>query len=157
MHPAARAWVAAHATGDSVVDVGGRDINGTVRDLFPGSDYLSVDAIDGPGVDVAVDFLDWKPPRLVDTVVCCEVAEHTPDWPKIIAHSAACLRKGGTLIFTAAGPSRPPHSALDGAEVRDGEHYENIDPAKLRRALRSHFSDAIVDELDDDVRAVAVK
>jgi SAM-dependent methyltransferase len=157
MHDAARAWVAAHATGKVVVDVGGRNINGTVRDLFPDSDYTAIDILDGPGVDVVSDFLDFTPKRKADTVVCCEVAEHTPDWRKHLAHAADILKVGGRLIFTAAGPTRAPHSAFDGAELRDGEHYENIDPAALKRQLRKHFADVVVDELGDDVRAVATK
>lgn len=157
MHPAARAWVAAYATGTVVVEVGGRDINGTVRDLFPKSDYTAVDIHDGPGVDVVADFLDFTPPRKADAVVCCEVAEHTDQWPAIVKHAAEILKVDGTLIFTAAGPDRAPHSAYDGAELRDGEFYENIDPAKLKRTLRRHFKTVDVDVLGDDVRAVAVK
>jgi SAM-dependent methyltransferase len=157
MHQAAHQWVAAHASGEVIVDVGGRNINGTVRDLFPGADYTPVDIYEGPGVDVVGDFLDYKPKRKADTVVCCEVAEHTAEWPALIAHAAEILKVGGRIIFTAAGPGRAPHSAMDGAEPREDEHYENIDPEKLRNVLRRHFADVQVDVFGDDVRAVAVK
>jgi SAM-dependent methyltransferase len=157
MHPAARAWVAPHATGEVVIDVGGRNINGTVRDLFPDADYTAVDVVEGPGVDVVGDFLDYKPSRKADAVVFCEVAEHTKAWPKLVAHAADLLKVGGTLIFTAAGPDRAPHSAFDGAELQDGEFYENIQPNRLRSVLSKHFDDVIVDEQGPDVRAVAVK
>ena len=157
MHAEARGWVAAHASGEVVVEVGGRDINGSVRDLFPGADYTTTDIYDGPGVDVVGDFRDYKPKRKADTVVCCEVAEHTPDWPALIAHAADILKVGGKIIFTAAGPGRAPHSGFDGADLKDGEFYENVKPEKLRGVLRGHFTDIEVDVLGDDVRAVAVK
>lgn len=157
MHAAARAWVAAHAGGEIVVDVGGRNINGTVRDLFDTPDYTVIDMHPGPGVDVVGDFLDYKPPRKPDTVIICEVAEHTKAWPELVARAADLLKVGGMLIFTAAGPDRKPHSAFDGAELRDGEFYENIQPNRLRAVLDKHFDDVIVDEQGADVRAIAVK
>lgn len=158
MHPAALAWVARHAPpATSVVDVGGRDINGTVRGCFPGAAYTSVDLIDGPSVDVVADFATWEPAALADVVVCCEVAEHTETWPELVAHAADVLVDGGTLIFTAAGPTRAPHSALDGGELRDGEWYEAVDPERLEEVLSEHFDDVTVaeDQALGDVYAVA--
>lgn len=158
MHDAAREWVATHTvTAKVVVDVGGRNVNGTVRDLFPGSDYTAIDIHDGPGVDVVGDFLDWAPPRKADCVVCTEVAEHSPQWREIIAHAAEILKVGGLFIFTAAGPGRAPHSAIDGGTLRDGEHYENVSPDALRRALDKHFTKVEVDVAGEDVRAIAKK
>lgn len=158
MHPAALAWVAEHApAATTVVDVGGRDINGTVRGCFPDADYVSVDLIDGPGVDVVADFATWEPEGPVDVVVCCEVAEHAPTWPDLVAHAAEILAPGGALIFTAAGPGRAPHSAFDGGELRDGEWYENVDPVELEEVLAEHFASATVsvDPGIGDVYAVA--
>ena len=42
MHPEAMEWVAKHATGDpvSVLDLGGRYINGSPRELFPNATTL---------------------------------------------------------------------------------------------------------------------
>ncbi len=159
MHPAAMSWVATHAPAAvaSVVDVGGRDINGTVRACFPGALYTSVDLIDGPAVDVVADFADWEPDVLVDVVVCCEVAEHAESWRDLLAHAASILVADGTLIFTAAGPGRAPHSAFDGGELRDGEWYENIDPDALTDHLVELFGDVTVETNPaiGDVYAVA--
>jgi SAM-dependent methyltransferase len=157
MHDAAFQWVARHAAGSSVVDAGGRNVNGTVRSLFPGARFTSVDVRPGDGVDVVADFATWEPDELVDTVVCTEVAEHTPDWPLLVQRAAGLLLPGGRFIFTAAGPGRAPHSAEDGGPVRHGEHYENIDPAALASVLAEFFAEVTVDVLEDDVRAVAVK
>lgn len=155
MHEAARQWVALHVPDRKVdvLEVGGRDINGTVRDLFDASSYLSIDLVAGNGVDEVADFTTWKGKK-VDVVVCCEVAEHTPDWPALLENAARHLRKGGLLIFTAAGPSRAPHSAVDGDVLRDGEFYENVDPDDLRDVLMGHFERHVIDVAGDDVRAV---
>ncbi len=160
MHPAALAWVARHAPpATSVVDVGGRDINGTVRACFPGVAYTSVDLIEGPGVDVVADFATWEPDHLVEVVVCCEVAEHAKAWPELLEHAAEILTDDGVLIFTAAGPSRAPHSAFDGGELRDGEWYEAVDPVRLEEVLADHFCDVTVveDQALGDVYAVALR
>lgn len=156
MHTAALEWVSEHAPAwpVTVIDIGGRDVNGTVRHLFNAAAYTSVDLFPGPSVDIVADFCDvvLEP---VDVVICCEVAEHTWNWPKIVARAAGTLRPGGLFIFTAAGPTRTPHSALDGGPVHDGEWYENIGPDVLDEVLAAHFTRHEIDVTGDDIRAVA--
>jgi len=36
----------------SIIDIGGRNINGTPRDLWPKSKYVTLDHIGGKGVDI---------------------------------------------------------------------------------------------------------
>lgn len=157
MHKAAFEWVRDHAPAHevSVIDVGGRDINGTVRGLFLATQYVSVDLFAGSCVDIVCDFREYLPPEPVDVVVCCEVAEHTVTWPQVVAHAAYCLASDGLLIFTAAGPARRPHSAFDGGAVRDGEHYENVTPERLSLELGRWFHTHEIDVTGEDIRAVA--
>lgn len=156
MHQAAKEWAARWVPDRpvSVLDVGGRNINGTVRHLFQFNRYVSVDLYPGSGVDVVGDFTEYKGEQ-VDVVVCMEVAEHTPRWPAIIANAARHLPPGGLLIFTAAGPDRAPHSATDGGELTQGEWYRNLEPDDLSDVLRGHFSRHQVDVTGPDIRAVA--
>lgn len=158
MHAAALEWVAEHAPAHpvTVIDIGGRDVNGTVRHLFNATGFTSVDLFPGPAVDIVADFCDVVLDP-VDVVVCCEVAEHTWSWPNIVARASETLRPGGTFIFTAAGPERAPHSALDGGQVRDGEWYENIEPDVLDTVLSKYFARHEIDVYRDDIRAVAWK
>lgn len=162
MHPQARDYVtrqvAEHGPFASVVEFGSININGEVRDLFGSADYTGVDIVPGPGVDVVHDCASYQHPAKVDCVVCCEVLEHTKDGRKIIANAHRLLRVGGVLILTAATDPRLPHSAVDGAEVRDGEHYANVKVPTLRRWLAEFSESSIeVDEAAGDVRAVAVR
>ena len=158
MHSEARAFVekAVRELGPfgSVVEYGALNINGGVRDLFTG-DYLGIDPQEGPGVDVVADAATWKAKKKADCVVCCEVFEHTPDWPELVASAARALKPKGALILTMAGPGRAPHSAVDGGAIRDGEHYENVEPSDLIDVLREQFTDIHVDQLGPDVRATA--
>lgn len=166
MHAAAHAFVAQVVTGQSfgrVVEVGGRDINGGVRDLVECTDYLCVDLEDGPAVDVIGDCRQWSPPWPADLVVCCEVLEHSPDPVGVLAACVGYLAPGGLLVVTCAGPGRGPHSGHDGGTVRPGEHYANIEPGDLAGWLL----DGMAAELQDihvvwneqacDVYATAVR
>lgn len=139
MHTEAHDYVARFATSAEVdvIEIGSRDINGTVRDLFPNARYVGVDVVDGKGVDVVADAATWTPKRKADIVVCCEVFEHTDAWQDIVANAAKMLRKGGRLIVTCAGPGRKPHSAVDGGALRDDEFYANVTADELHDAMHA--------------------
>jgi hypothetical protein len=164
MHPEAFAWVQRYATAEpvTVLDIGGRNINGSVRDLFPNATvYTAVDIAEGPGVDVVADAANWAPGREYDVVVCTEVFEHTASWPQICVTAFKACVSGGLFIATMAGPGRPAHSAVDGGwQLHPGEYYCNVDPDRLRRELEGcGFADVTVDHQFSpaDVRAVATK
>lgn len=135
MHVQALDYVKRHTGGqwEHVVDVGGRDINGTARSVVDAKRATSIDLIDGNGVDVVADAREWRPKTRVDLVLCCEVLEHSDDPQGVIDALADYLAPGGLLVVTAASPGREPHSGIDGGTVRDGEHYANIDPIDLSR------------------------
>jgi SAM-dependent methyltransferase len=161
MHQQAREWVARYATNEPVhvLEIGGRNINGTIRDLFPAADYLTLDVMPGEGVDVVADAATWETDDRFDVVVCCEVFEHTAVWHSICHTAYAVLKPGGLFIATMAGPGRAAHSAFDGAALKSGEHYANIDPLDLHTVLKTAgFVDITIDQQDRpaDVRATAV-
>lgn len=143
MHEQAYDWVAAQVaarTADgpapAVLEIGSLDINGSVRPLFPGAaHYHGLDLVAGDGVDEVADAATWSPPRTYDVVVSAEVLEHAPSWRDILAMMVRATAPGGTLLMTCAAPGRAPHSAVDGLQVRDGEHYANVSPADVRALL----------------------
>jgi SAM-dependent methyltransferase len=163
VHAEAYEWVTRHATSEAVkvLDIGGRNINGTVRNLFPCADYTALDIAPGEGVDIVADAATWTPDRVYDVVVCTEVFEHTASWPQIIGTAFDALRPGGLFVATMAGPGRAPHSAVDGGwQLHPGEHYGNVDPDDLLKALDAAGFDAItVDQQHRpaDVRCVATR
>ncbi len=160
MHAEALEWVRHHATDKevAVLEIGGRNINGTSRDCFPNADYTALDIIEGKGVDVVADATTWEPDKEYDVVVITEVFEHTPDWPALLRTAYAALRKGGKLICTMAGPGRDPHSAVDGGQLREGEYYLNIEPDDLEDVLtKTKFTKVKVNKLGTDLRCVACR
>jgi hypothetical protein len=140
MHPEAYSYVETQSRrifrpDISIVEFGGRNVNGTIRSLFDTPRYLAIDIVDGPGVDIVADASDWQPPEPVDGVICCEVLEHTPKVRDIINNAARMLRPSGWLLVTCAAPLRDPHSAVDGGKLREDEYYENICSDRVVRIL----------------------
>lgn len=142
----------------AVLDVGGRDVNGSPRLLFPGSTYLVIDLEDGPGVDVVGDARHWRPEAPVDLVLVVEVLEHAPDPAGLLEAARACLVPGGWLIVTCATDPRASHSGHDGGPPRPGEWYRNVAPEDLKGWLGDWDDVEIEVHLDrGDLYARAVK
>jgi SAM-dependent methyltransferase len=164
MHDQALTWIAKHATTDpvSVLDLGGRDINGSPRELWPNAaSYTVLDIAPGPNVDIVADASTWQPGgRRWDVCCAAELFEHTDLWPAICATAWRALRPGGRFIITTAAPGRPPHSGRDGGVLQFGEYYANVNPEELRVALEdAGFAEIEIDVQPSpaDVRAVATK
>lgn len=121
----------------SVLEVGSLDINGSVRPLLTSAEhYHGLDLVPGPGVDEVADAARWEPPRRYDVVACAEVLEHAPAWRRIMAMMWSAVAPGGVMLMTCATDPRPPHSAVDGWDVRDGEHYANVVPQEVLGLVR---------------------
>ena len=164
MHTEAMAWVAEHATSDpvTVLDLGGRYVNGSPRGLFPNAiSYTVLDIISAPDVDIIADAATWNPyGDRWNVVLCCELFEHTFYWPAICRTAYRALAPGGRLIVTTAAPGRPPHSGVDGGPLHPGEYYANLEPDRFCDALNvAGFADIVIDvqPSPSDVRAVAVR
>lgn len=137
MHPGAFEYVGRFATlhAVSVIEIGSRDINGTIRAHFPAAQWTGLDLHPGPCVDVVGDALEFDTASLVDLVICCEVLEHSNRWPFLLHRASHWLKPGGRIIITCAAPGRDPHSASDGGELHPDEHYGNISQDELAEEL----------------------
>lgn len=162
MHSEAMQWIARYATEAevTVLDLGGRDINGSPRGLWPNATrYTVLDVLPGDGVDIVADAATWEPDDQWDVVCAAEIFEHTASWPAICRTAYRACKPGGTFIVTTAGPGRPPHSMHDGLfRLLPGEHYANVPAFELERVLNeTGFHDVIVDSqpMPADTRAVA--
>jgi SAM-dependent methyltransferase len=164
VHAEALEWIARYATDEHVpvLDLGGRDVNGSPRHLFPNAVYTVLDVRPGDGVDIVADAAAWDPgDDLWEIIICAETLEHAADWRAIIRTAYRACAPGGRFIVTTAAPGRPPHSAADGEfRLLPGEHYANIRPAALEQALfAAGWADIVIDVQASpaDVRAVARK
>jgi SAM-dependent methyltransferase len=152
-------WWGEHPkTNFRILEFGSLDINGSVRLVLEqhAREYVGIDIQHGKGVDIVADaslFMDIEP---FDVVVCCEVFEHTPKWPKIVSNAWRNLRDGGLFIATMAGEGRQPHSAIDERPIRDFEYYSNVTKQQLHTEL-SIFRQFETDVVNADTRGRAIK
>lgn len=127
------------------LDVGGADVNGSVRAQLPNALWTGMDIEDGPGVDIVCDAATsdvWRTIENFDIVIATELFEHTPQWDQIIANMSSCLSIMGPqiLIATCASTGRTPHDARGGAYLPKGQFYCNVSADDLRVELNRWFS-----------------
>jgi hypothetical protein len=121
-----------------ILEIGSRNINGSVRPLFPALGYVGIDLVAGSGVDIVADGATFVPVAPPECIVCCEVLEHTAQAEALVGHALDLLPPGGHLLVTCAAPDRAPHSAVDGGALRAGEYYANVAPADLVVWVQRH-------------------
>ncbi len=93
-----------------VLEIGSRDINGSVRDQFENCEYLGIDATAGKGVDQVCLGHELKAePDSFDVVCAVEVFEHDPYARETVANMFRLLRPGGLFFMTCAGVGRAEH------------------------------------------------
>lgn len=115
----------------SVLDIGGRNVNGSPKELFPNASYLTLDIVPGHEVDIVADAADWTPDQKFDCVITTETFEHTPRVEEIIQNIARMLKPGGRVIITCASSPRMPHSGIDGGRLHADEYYSNVEPESM--------------------------
>lgn len=131
MHDAVRQWVARFAKETeypTVIEVGSRNINGTIRDQILAKEWIGIDIIDGPCVDIVGDAIEYIPDfrGRADLVLCLEALEHYEN-TKFLTYALGQFAKPGALVIaTAAGPGRGEHSGIDENPIREYEHYRNL-------------------------------
>lgn len=104
-------WIDAQSR---VLEVGARDVNGTVRPVLAGrcSEYVGADIEAGPGVDVVAnaEALDQAFAHAsFDVVVSTETIEHVENWPRVLEQMLAVLKPGGHLLLTTRSPGFERH------------------------------------------------
>jgi len=97
-------------SGKRVLEVGSLDINGLVRSLFVGCDYVGIDVAAGPGVDLVCQAQDFDAPDdSFDTVISCEVMEHNPHWAASLRNMVRVRKPGGLIVMSCATLGRREH------------------------------------------------
>jgi glycosyltransferase involved in cell wall biosynthesis len=136
----ARALTRGDIADRDVLEVGSRDVNGSVRplvtELEPKS-YLGVDVEEGPGVDLLVAAEDLEP-NSADVIVTTEMLEHARDWRGAIRGIKRALRSDGLLILTTRAPGFPRHE-----HPEDWWRFTTDD-------VQAMFRDFTVELLEDD-------
>jgi SAM-dependent methyltransferase len=141
---------AADIRGRRVIEVGARNVNGSLRGFVEQREparYVGVDIEAGPGVDEvcnAEDLIDRFGAESFDLVLCTEVLEHVRDWRRVISNLKRLVAPGGVLLITTRSIGFPYH-----AFPWDFWRYENDD-------MRAIFSDFAVESVESDPSAPGV-
>jgi len=95
-----------HPEVQNVLDVGGYNVNGSVKDIMQGVNVFATDMREGPGVDLAInghDLLSKFEENSFDLVTCCETLEHDVLFWVTVENMRKLVKPGGWLLVTAPG------------------------------------------------------
>lgn len=101
-----RSLAAEDVHGRTVLEVGSRNVNGSLRSYVEGlgpASYLGADIIAGPGVDELCSverLIDHFGSDSFDVVFSTEMLEHVRDWRAAVGNLKGVTRPGGILLFT---------------------------------------------------------
>jgi SAM-dependent methyltransferase len=102
-----------------VLEMGARDVNGSVREAFVECEYVGVDCEAGKGVDVVCLGHAYEDrPESFDVICALETFEHDPHAEQTIAGMLELLKVGGLFFMTCAGEGRAEHGTR-----RTGKRY----------------------------------
>lgn len=102
-------------SGKKVIEVGSRDVNGTLRpiiELWEPAEYIGIDTIKGPGVDMICDaenLIERLGKEKFDIVVSTELLEHINDWRQVISNIKNICKSDGIILITTRSHGFPYH------------------------------------------------
>jgi SAM-dependent methyltransferase len=135
---------AADIRGKRVIEVGARNVNGSLRkyvEQFDPSSYVGVDIEAGRGVDEvcnAEDLVKRFGRESFDLVICTEVLEHVRNWRVVMANLKQLLTANGVLLITTRSFGFGYH-----AFPYDFWRYEIAD-------MQAIFSDLVIEDVRSD-------
>ena len=102
--------------GKRVLEVGSRDVNGSLRpaiELWKPAEYIGIDIRAGRGVDLvcdANDLVERFGRGQFDVVICTELFEHVEDWRNVISNIKQVCLPGGIILITTRSFGFPRHA-----------------------------------------------
>jgi len=132
--------------GENILEVGSRNINGTLREHCKDlgcNAYVGIDIVQEAGVDIVCDVCNTELLESLTVnarvVVCTEVLEHVEDWRLAVSNMKTVLNEGGYILITTRSKGFGYHSY-----PHDYWRYEVEDMKKI-------FSDFEIISIEKDV------
>lgn len=88
-----------------IIEVGSYDVNGSMRpiiQLLDPSEYIGVDIVEGPGVDVICqgeNLVERFGLNSFDFIICTCVLEHTKEWKIVVSQLKKICKQGGIILI----------------------------------------------------------
>ncbi len=148
-------------TNKRVLDCGSLDINGNNRYLFDRCIYTGIDIETGKNVDIVTQVHLYKPFWNYDVVISTEMLEHDCHYVATLQNMVELTKRGGLLMFTAAGTNRPEHGTTahlpeDSPQTHD--YYQNVTAKMIIEALNlMSFSWFEISYINTDIRFAGIK
>lgn len=125
-----------------VLEIGSLDINGSVRGLFEGCEYIGLDVGEGKGVDLVGYGEDFGGKAdAFDVVISCEAMEHNPGWRKTWLNMVRLAKASGLVVMTCASTGRRQHGTLE---------YSPSDSPLTMQKQQNHYRNLV----EDDFKAI---
>ena len=132
-----------------IVEVGSYNVNSLVnyRKLIGNCNYLGIDLIEGPGVDLVLKGENInKLNKKFDIIISAECFEHAENWKCIFRQMIDNIKEHGYIILTIASKGRLEHGTkrtinLDSPGT--GDYYKNL-------SKRDFFKNFKIDILFED-------
>lgn len=117
MTPAIRQWIKSKVESGMIprtgliLEIGSKNVNGSIREFFDQSQYWGIDIEKGPGVDEIKDLhsLYIEAFEEHDLIICLETLEHDIDPFEAILCIRHNLKPGGILVLSAPTSGFPEH------------------------------------------------
>lgn len=137
-----------------VLEVGSRNVNGTVRQFFDTCRYTGIDCVDGPCVDCVTLAHEYRPPKVgfYDTVISCSTFEHDPYLKETLTTVLGkCLRKDGLFVGSWVGPKWKEHGTIrttgnEGIYGPDPNYYKGVSGAEFRKLASGYFKSLEIED-----------
>jgi hypothetical protein len=147
-----------------ILEVGSYSVNGTVRDLFKGADYIGADLCEGPCVDIVSSGHELQyPSESFDLTLSMECFEHNPYWKETFINMHRMAKD--LVIVTCAsrgriehGTSRTTPGSSPGTQAIGSEYYRNLNPRDFNLfPLRDMFTQWHLSTLGTDLYFIGWK
>ena len=149
-----------------VLDVGSLDINGNNKYLFDDCEYIGLDVVPGPNVDVISIAHMYTPSAQFDVVLSTNTLEHDLYWQQTLCAMLKNLRPAGLMFFSVAsnwhehGTKRttPDQSGTSEMGVEWENYYRNLREIDLYKTLNwNQLARYGVSTFERDLRFWAIK